>query len=301
MGGPCRLRLEHRDQHVADAAISAAAAEVQRLEQKYSRYIPTSLTSTINARAGTNTATDIDAETAGLLNYANTLFEQSDGMFDLTSGCLRQAWDFKNPAVPGQEQLDTLLLHIGWERVQWDSRSIYLPDIGMEIDFGGCVKEYASDSAANVMRQAGIEHALVDLGGDITALGNQADGYAWQIGIRHPRHPSPQNRTHAIARIPLSRAALASSGDYERCIVIEDQRYGHILNPQTGWPVQGLVAVSIVAKQCLVAGSTATIAMLKPAEQALQWLAELGLPWLGIDAELQCHGTLQPTDRKTTA
>ncbi len=300
MGGPCRLRLDHADENQADTAISAAVAEVQRLEQKYSRYLPTSLTSTINNRAGTHTATDIDAETAGLLNYASTLYEQSDGLFDLSSGCLRQAWDFKNSVLPDQEQLDKLLLHIGWDRVQWNASSIYLPDAGMEIDFGGCVKEYASDSAANIMRQAGIEHALVDLAGDIATLGNQANGQPWQVGIRHPRRPIVHNRDHAIAQVPLSAAALASSGDYERCILIDDQRYGHILNPQTGWPVQGLVAVSIVAEQCLVAGSTATIAMLKPAEEALHWLAELGLPWLGIDAELQCHGTLSSTKAKTT-
>jgi thiamine biosynthesis lipoprotein len=295
MGGPCRLRLDHADENIADIAINAAVAEVQRLEQKYSRYLPSSLTSTINARAGTNTTTDIDAETAGLLKYASTLFEQSDGRFDLSSGCLRQAWDFKNAVLPDQQQLDALLPHIGWDRVQWDSNSIYLPAIGMEIDFGGCVKEYASDSAANVMRQAGIEHALVDLAGDIASLGTQTDGQPWHCGIRHPRH-----KAHAIAQVPLSSTALASSGDYERCIVIDGQRYGHILNPQTGWPVQGLVAVSVVAEQCLVAGSTATIAMLKPAEDALQWLAALGLPWLGIDAELQCHGTLKITEKTTT-
>jgi thiamine biosynthesis lipoprotein len=291
MGGPCCLRLDHLDAGTAEQAIALAEGEVRRLEEKYSRYLATSLTSMINANAGTAKATDIDDETAGLLNYANTLFEQSDGLFDLSAGILRQAWDFKQHHLPSQQRLEALLPLIGWERVQWDSSSIYLPDEGMEIDFGGCVKEYAVDSTINVLRTAGIEHALVDLAGDIATLGAQAIGEPWQIGIRHPRYKS-----RAIAQVPLTAAALASSGDYERRIVVNEKSYGHILNPKTGWPVQGLISVSVIADQCLVAGSAATIAMLKPTEQALQWLGQVGLPWLGIDAELECHGTMRTQD-----
>jgi len=92
--------------------------------------------------------------------------------------------------------------------------------------------------------------------------------------------------------VMLPAGGLASSGDYERCIEIDGIRYGHILHPHTGWPVSGLVAVSVLASQCLVAGSSATIAMLKPASEALDWLDKLGLPWLAIDAQLSCHGTL---------
>jgi thiamine biosynthesis lipoprotein len=95
-----------------------------------------------------------------------------------------------------------------------------------------------------------------------------------------------------LAGVHLPEGGLASSGDYERCLHIDGKRYGHILHPRTGWPVQGLVAVSVLAEQCLVAGSSATIAMLKPAGEALDWLDNLGLPWLAIDADLNCHGSL---------
>jgi thiamine biosynthesis lipoprotein len=291
MGGPCRVCMDHLESATAAQAIALAESEVRRLEEKYSRYLSTSLTSVINANAGSARATEIDAETAGLLNYANTAFEQSGGLFDLTSGILRQAWDFKQQNVPSQQRINALLPHIGWDRVEWDSSSIYLPEEGMEIDFGGCVKEYAADSAANILQGADIEHALVDLAGDIATLGGQAHGEPWQIGIRHPHYKS-----RAIAQVPLTAVALASSGDYERCIVIDKKRYGHILNPKTGWPAQGLIAVSVIAEQCLVAGSSATIAMLKPAAEALQWLGQLGLPWLAIDAELECHGTMRAPD-----
>ncbi|MCZ6829184.1 MAG: FAD:protein FMN transferase [Gammaproteobacteria bacterium] len=288
MGGPCRFLLDHADEGHSLAAIAAAESEVRRLEQKYSRYLDDSITSQINRAAGTSDIVAIDSETAGLLSYADTLWQQSAGLFDLTAGVLRQAWNFKSGKLPSQAQLDELLPLIAWEQVRWDRDSICLPVTGMEIDFGGCVKEYASDSAAAILRSHAIEHGLVNLAGDIAVIGKQADGQAWQISIRHPRHDS-----HAIALVSLPAGGLASSGDYERCIEIDGQRYSHILNPETGWPVDGLAAVSVIADQCLVAGSTATIGMLKPRDQALSWLEELGLAWLAIDADLQCHGTIK--------
>ncbi len=287
MGGPARLRLEVDDTAVAEAAIAAAVAEVERLEQKYSRYRDDSLTSTINAAAGSGDAVPIDEETAGLFNYADTVWRESGGLFDLTSGILRRAWDFKSGRLPAQAEIDALLPLVGWDKVQWSGDSVALPRAGMELDFGGCVKEYAADSAAAWLRAHGVAAALVDLAGDMVAIGVPQDGNGWPVGIRHP-----EQRDNAIAGVTLPEGALASSGDYERCLEIDGRRYGHILNPKTGWPVGGLVAVSVLAPQCLVAGSSATIAMLQPAAEGLRWLGELGLPWLAVDAELHCHGTL---------
>jgi thiamine biosynthesis lipoprotein len=127
----------------------------------------------------------------------------------------------------------------------------------------------------------------VDLAGDMVALGPPDGAAGWPVGIRHP-----SDRDSAVASVQLPQGGLASSGDYERCLEVDGKRYGHILHPRTGWPVGGLVAVSVLAQQCLVAGSSATIAMLKPAEEGLEWLAELGLPWLAIDTSHNCHGNL---------
>lgn len=286
MGGPCRLRIDCDDPAEADHAIGVAEAEVQRLESKYSRYLSGSLTSEINRRAGSGQAVAIDPETFGLLNYAQTLWQESDGLFDLTSGVLRRAWDFKSSRLPSQAEVNQLLPLVDWPGVEWGEQAVLLPRKGMELDFGGCVKEYACDSVARVLQEAGIGNALVDLSGDMVAMSNAVRGQPWQIGIRHPG-----DSDRAIAQIPLSNAGLASSGNYERYMVVEGRRYGHILNPQSGWPVQGLACVSVVADQCLVAGSSATIAMLKPEKEALNWLDSLGLPWLAVDAQFKSYGT----------
>ncbi|MFK7976939.1 MAG: FAD:protein FMN transferase [Halioglobus sp.] len=287
MGGPCRLRLEVADGQDPSVLISVAENEVRRLERKYSRYTDDSLTTKINEAAGTGTAVPIDPETAGLLRYADTLWRESDGRFDLTSGVLRRAWNFKSGVLPSQSTLDQLLLLVGWRQVEWSESHIALPSAGMEIDFGGCVKEYAADSAAAQLREHGAQAALVDLAGDMVAVGTPASAKGWPVGIRHPAQ-----KDKAAAWVTLPEGGLASSGDYERCMVVQGKRYGHILDPTTGWPVEGLIAASVLAPQCLVAGSSATIAMLHESAAGLAWLSDLGLPWFAIDADFQFHGTL---------
>jgi len=288
MGGPCRIRIDCESAALARQGVAAAEAEVRRLEARYSRYLPDSLTSQINRLAGTGEEIAIDSETAGLLNYAQTLWQESDGLFDLTSGVLRKAWDFKSSRLPTQSEIDRLLPLVAWDAVQWSQAHISLPNAGMELDFGGCVKEYACDAAAAELRELGVRHALADLAGDMAAVGGQGvNGDPWLIGIRDPAEPA-----RALAQLPLSAGGLASSGNYERAMVIGGRHFGHILNPKTGWPVEGLTAVSVLAEQCLVAGSSATIAMLMPSAEALLWLEGLGLPWLAVDTQFNRYGTV---------
>ncbi len=282
MGTACEIRLfaESPDQGRAWAAL--AIADVQRLEARYSRYRDDSELAAINRVAAAGGSIEVDAETAALLDYADTCHRQSDGLFDISSGLLRQAWRFGSGRLPEPEQVETLRQRIGWQRVVWQSPRLDFPLPGMELDFGGIVKEYAVDRAASLLAQAGVQHGFVNLGGDLRVIGPQADGAPWRIGIRHPRQPEG-----LLSTLELPGGALASSGDYERCIVVDGVRYGHILNPHTGWPVRALAAVSVVAPHCVVAGSAATIAMLKEADGPA-WLQQMQLPclWVTVDGEV---------------
>lgn len=288
MGGPNSLQLYAADEATAQRAAAAAQAEVLRIEAKYSRYRDESIVSRINAAAGSGTAIEVDDETAGLLDYAATVFEQSDGLFDITSGVLRKAWDFKARRIPEQSEIDALLPLIGWPKVRWQRPQLVLPLKGMQIDFGGFGKEYAADRAAAVLLSLGIRHGLVELGGDLRVVGPHPDGAPWQVGIRHPRNPET-----AIATIPLDRGALATSGDYERYFEQAGRRYSHLLDPQTGWPISGgFASVSVVADQCVIAGSFTTVAMLKDATDGQRWLEDAGMKHLTIDADLGVRGTM---------
>jgi len=287
MAGACEIHLEGAGtvERLRQAA-QRGVAEVQRIEAKYSRYQTASIVSRINAAAGTGQAVEVDSETAGLIDFAATLFDFSGGLFDITSGVLRRAWDFRSGRLPSAAALQDLLPLVGWPQVHWADGRVSLTRPGMELDFGGFGKEYAADRAATALIEAGQRHGWVNLGGDIRVLGPRADGQPWRFGIRHPRQDGA-----TIASVELSSGALATSGDYERFLIHEGQRYCHILDPQTGWPVQHWQSVSASAPACIAAGALTTIAMLKGA-QAPDFLAEQQASYLAVDAagQLLQHG-----------
>ncbi|HEY3461210.1 MAG TPA: FAD:protein FMN transferase [Casimicrobiaceae bacterium] len=241
----------------AKRAAAAAIDEVLRIERKYSRYRDDSVIGAINRAAGRD-AIAIDGETASLLRYADRCFVLSEGRFDITSGVLRRAWDFRRvtPRVPSRDEIAAACALVGWRRVQWNAHDIRLPTSGMELDFGGIGKEYAADRAATILRDTGIAHGLVNLGGDVRAFGGRDDTVPWRVGIRHPRGEAP------LATVELFDGALATSGDYERYFDIDGRRYCHLLDARSGWPVAYWQSVSVVAPLTILAGSYATTAML---------------------------------------
>lgn len=294
MGTRCETQLYANTADQAARAAAAVQADVDRLEALYSRYRDTSFLSRINGVAATGGSIDVDAETAHLLDYAATCHAESGGLFDITSGILRRAWNFKSGKLPAAQEVQTLLRHVGWDKLRWHSpHTLEFPEPGLELDFGGVVKEYAADRAATICREHGAEHALINLGGDIRVAGPHPDGSPWRIAIRDPRQPDAVLQT-----LQLFCGALASSGDYERCIDINGVRYGHILNPLTGWPVRHMAAVSVAADFCVVAGSAATIGMLLE-EKGAEWLRQLGLPHTWVDVNGTCGGALAARGQTT--
>jgi thiamine biosynthesis lipoprotein len=289
MASRCEVRVFAPDEAAARRWADAAIEEVRRIEAKYSRYRDDSVTSAINRAAG-GAAVEVDDETAALLEFARQLHAQSGGGFDLTSGVLRRAWDFKAARLPRSEEVEALLPLVGWHRVELDGPRVRLPLAGMEIDFGGIGKEYAADRAAARMEELGARHGLVNLGGDVRIIGPHPDGSPWTIGVQDPRGLAGA----AIAALPVPAGAMATSGDYERYFERDGRRYCHLLDPRSGWPVAYWRSVSVVAPLCVLAGACATIAMLKPVDAAIAFLQGEGLRYLGIDASGQRHTDSTP-------
>jgi FAD:protein FMN transferase len=273
----------------ADAAI----ADALRIEAKYSRYRDDGVLATINREAG-NAEVTIDAETAALLRYADQCHASSGGLFDITSGALRRAWDFRSnpPRLPSEAQLRAAVAAIGWRDVEWNERAIRLPRARMEIDLGGIGKEYAADRMATICLDHGLAHTLVNLGGDVRVAGPQEGGEPWRVGIRHPRHPG-----EAIATVEMAGGALATSGDYERFFEIDGLRYSHLLNARSGWPVRYWQSVSVAAPLCVVAGSCSTIAMLLE-DRGEAFLDAQGVRYLAIAGDGTLTGPLAPRPRR---
>jgi len=287
MGSDCTLSLYAADESKADQAANLTMAEAWRIEEKYSRYIDGNTLSEINRAALAGSQIEVDFETAGLLTYAFTAYRLSGGLFDISSGVLRQAWNFSSHEIPSQSAINEIMPLIGLGKVKWAAPNLYFSQPGMELDFGGLGKEYAVDRGADICQSLGILSGLLDFGGDIRVLGVPPDGAPWQIGVRHPGNPEI-----SLGNIQLKSGAVATSGNYERYIEVSGKRYGHIINPLTGWPVSELSSVTVMAEKCLLAGTLSTIAMLKE-EQGKKWLGKSGYQHFWVDSQLHRGGDIQ--------
>lgn len=286
MGTQGSIQLYAETPTMASFVFERAIQEIHRIETRYSRYRQDSLVTEINRTAAAGASILVDEETAGLLDYAFACYRKSDGLFDISSGILRNVWHFGGQTLPLQTEIERLLPFIGLDKVEWHSPRLHFPVAGMELDFGGIGKEYAADQVAAICQSYGVKHGLIDLGGDIVAIGPHPNQGPWQVGIRHPRIPET-----SMMCVTIDRGALATSGDYERYMDVDGIRYCHLLNPKTGWPQHTLSSVSVFSEQCLVAGSLSSIALLK-GQAGPTWLSAIGAPHVWMNAQGFVHSSL---------
>jgi thiamine biosynthesis lipoprotein len=273
MASDCEVLLPSVSHQAALAIGTIAAQEAWRVEKKYSRYRDDSVTAWIHENRGT--PVEVDGETASLIEFASQCFDLSDGLFDITSGVLRRAWTFDgSDRIPDAASIERLLPFVGFDRLRWDSPRLLLP-AGMELDFGGIGKEYAVDRAFDLLAARDGTPFLVNFGGDLRANRPPAHG-PWQVGIERP-----DTERVATMLLDLNYGALATSGDSRRYLSRDGIRYGHVLNPRTGWPVPGSPrSVTVAASSCTEAGLLSTLALLK-GDRARAFLDEQGVRyWL---------------------
>lgn len=264
MASPCDVLMEIEDGSLAQQILDAIAAEAWRIEDKFSRYKKDNIIDKINHSQGK--AVSVDEETARLLDFANELFELSEGMFDVTSGVLRQLWTFDGSDNLAQaDAVNQILARIGWQKVIWNDGQVTLP-VGMEIDLGGIGKEYAVDRCVQIARQMTRESVLVNFGGDLAVSSARNNNAYWSVGRL------VTGSDEAYSMFQLYKGAIATSGDAHRFLLKDGVRYSHILNPKTGWPViDAPHTVSVAAATCVEAGMLSTLAMLQ-GEQAEAFL-----------------------------
>ena len=271
MASPCELLLETQDHELAQQLTLLAWQESKRIEHKFSRYQKNNLLYQINHAIGS--PVDIDDETYRLLSFAQTCYELSDGMFDLSSGILRQAWLFDgSDRIPPAQAVNKLLPLIGWSKVQFDHKTIQMPK-GMELDLGGIGKEYAVDCVAKLCQlKAPDTSIVVNFGGDIQVTQPRKNQQDWHIGIE-----SLADEKAAIKILKIKNGGLATSGDARRFLIKDGVRYSHILNPKTGYPIMNAPrSVTVAAPHCIQAGLLATLALLH-GQQAEAFLQEQNL------------------------
>jgi FAD:protein FMN transferase len=274
MASPCEVLLPSTTARTAALELGALVAqEAWRVEKKFSRYRSDSVTAWIHENRGT--PIEVDRETASLIDFAGRCFELSGGLFDVTSGVLRYAWRFDgSDRIPEPAAVARLLPRVGFNKLQWRSPRLLLPD-EMELDFGGIGKEYAVDRAYDSLAVRCPAPFLINFGGDLRANRPPSHG-PWQVGIERP-----DTDRRATLILDLNHGALATSGDSRRFLLKDGVRYGHILDPRTGWPIlHSPRSVTVAASSCTEAGLLSTLALLQGV-RAREFLEEHGVRyWL---------------------
>ncbi|MFQ5548996.1 MAG: FAD:protein FMN transferase [Woeseia sp.] len=257
MASPCEFLTRTGSEARALCLAQLVAAEAWRIEDKFSRYLSGNIVDAINS--GNGRPVQVDLETAGLLDFAQTLYALSDGRFDISSGVLRRAWNFDgSDRLPTRVQVEDALRNVGWHRADWTPPTLRL-QAGMQIDFGGVAKEYAVDRAAKLVGTQTRAGCMINFGGDLAVVGTADNDGPWRVGIESPLgdRPDPERV------INLYHGALATSGDARRYVIRDGVRYGHVLDALTGWPViDAPRSITVAADTCTQAGMLATLAML---------------------------------------
>ena len=236
----------------ARAAMGDAYAEVDRLVDLVSEWIPTSDISRVNAAAGSGVATAVAPETYALLAKSVEIGALTEGGFDITFLPLGRVWDLKRkpPVLPSPEAIAKARALVDYRRIILDPKAhtVALPDSGMGIGLGGIAQGFIADRVADLLRGRGFENFLVDVSGDLRVDG-MIGGRPWRVGIQHPRA-----RDQVMATLPVSGGlSVVTSGDYERYFDLGGRRYHHIMDPKTGYPTTGCQSVTVVSRDTGIA------------------------------------------------
>jgi len=272
LGTKCEVQYLCADPAAAGSFEAAVTAWVAAFEAKYSRFRPDSLVSRINAAAGRDWVA-VDDEMERFLDLCNSLYFMTQGLLDVTALPLMRLWDYKAavPRIPSPAEIATARRLVGWKRVERAPGRVRLPEAGMAIDFGGWGKEYAVDVVAGIARDHRITRALVDFGHDLHAIGSAPGKPGWHIGLEDPARPG----VACWGSLAIANRCVASSGDYLRGFTINGVRYGHIVDPRTGYPiVHGARQVTVVAPTCLQAGILSTTAFIMNPQDGIRFIQE---------------------------
>lgn len=257
MGNRFEITVVADDENWANECIDAGIAEIRRIEKLLTTFSDDSETSLINKNAGIEPVV-VSAETFNLIERSVRISKITQGAFDITYGSVdKHLWNFdvNMKSLPDKETAHKLVRLINYRNIILDSENstVFLKEEGMRIGFGGIGKGYAAERAKYIMMQMGAESGLVNASGDLTAWGYQPNGKHWTIGIINPNEAG-----QVFSYLDITNMAIATSGNYEKYILINGKKYSHTIDPRTGLPVTGIKSVTIISPNAEIADAMAT-------------------------------------------
>ena len=257
MGNSFEITVVGEDEFWAHEKIDLAFAEIRRIERLLTTFDDNSQTNQINRQAGISPV-KVDKEVFDLIERSLRISALTDGAFDITYGSVdKRLWNFDKTmtALPDSNTAKSMVRLINYRNVilHKDDCSVMLKEKGMRIGFGGIGKGYAAEMAKALLKKEGVHSGIVNASGDLTAWGHQPNGEPWTIGIANP-----DNATLPFSYMNITDMAVATSGNYEKFIIINGSKYSHTINPKTGLPVIGIKSVTIISPNAEIADAMAT-------------------------------------------
>ncbi len=285
----------------AEKAIDTAFSEIEKLEKLSNFFSPESEVCRINKNAGISEV-KVSPDIIDVLDRAIMVSEKTEGAFDVTIGPVITLYDFYKKIKPEENAIKKKLPLVNYRDLIIDRNksTAFLQKRGMLIDLGGIAKGYAADKAVDTLKKKGISSGLVAVAGEIKAFGLKPDGRPWKIGIRNPRIPPNPHSVKGgkggfsddiMATLELKDMAISTSGDYERCFILNGRRYHHLLSPKTGYPAEECQSVSVIAKEGTFTDAFATGVFVLGPVKGINVLEKMGFDGVIVDSQGKIYTT----------
>ena len=273
MGCKFEITLIANSEEKANEYVDLAVQEMTRIEKLISSWDPKSQTSKINRNAGIQPVM-VDVELFNLIERSLAISKLTDGAFDISYAAMDRIWKFDSSMKekPPPELITSSIVKVDYRNIILDkkNRTVFLKQKGMKIGFGAIGKGYAADKAKALLIAKGIKAGIINASGDMTTWGKQPNGQEWKVAITNP-----MDKSQAFALLPISDGAVVTSGDYERFVEIEGERYAHIIDPRTGYPAKGIISVTVFAPKAELADALATSVFVMGIEAGIDRINQL--------------------------
>lgn len=288
LGSPFEITVVAKDSIQGNLFSDLAIAEVKRIENLISDWIPTSQISKVNQNAGVSPI-KVDKEVYDLVDRATKISKLTSGAFDISYASMDKIWKFDGSmtAMPTEEAIKKSVEKVGYQNIILNPKdtTIYLKNKGMKLGLGGIGQGYIADKIKVLLQEKGCDSGLVNVSGDINTWGKQPNGNPWTVGI-----VNPMNKNKVFATFPLDDSAVETSGSYEKYVTFNGKRYSHIIDPRTGYPATGIISVSVFAKQTELADALATGIFVMGVEVGLDLVNQLkGIGCIIVDDKGGIH------------
>ncbi len=288
LGSPFEMTVVAKDTIQGNIYIDMAVAEVKRIENLISDWIPTTQISQVSKNSGIQPV-KVDKEVYDLVERAIKVSQLTSGAFDISYASMDKIWKFDGSmkAMPTPEAIKQSVARIGYQKIVLDAKAqtIYLKEKGMKLGLGGIGQGYIADKIKDLLLSKGCISGIVNVSGDINAWGYQTTGKPWTVAI-----VNPMNKNKVFATFPLENSSVETSGSYEKFVVFDGKRYSHIIDPRTGYPAQGVVSVSVFAKQTEIADALATGIFVLGVDVGLNLVNQLkGIGCIIVDDKGEIH------------